>query len=81
MSTLNYTDTVQRTGHTIIDGKKVVQYNCTIPLASPKDMRITSAKLDMQMYKDNREICRNDMAEFEDLAYALQEEYLAKAEY
>ena len=77
-NTLTYTDTIQRVGYSIIDGVKVVQYTCIIPLNSPKDMRIGITRLDQAMYKANRDTCRADYAEFEDAAYELQEELLAK---
>lgn len=78
MSTLSYTETFQRIGHTIVDGKKIVQYTCIIPANNPADMRIGITKLDPEAYKAHRDICRADFAEFEDAAYALQEELLAK---
>ena len=43
--TLVYADTLQRIGHTVIDGERVVQYTCSIPLSNPKDMRLTSTRL------------------------------------
>lgn len=79
-NTLSYKDTVQRTGFTIIDGIKVVQYTCVIPSDKPQEMRIGITKLDVDMYKTHRNICRADYAKFEDAAYQLQEEYLAKLE-
>lgn len=78
--TLSFKDTVQRTGYTIIDGVKIVQYTCIIPSDKPQDMRLGITKLDPEMYKAHRDICRADYAEFEDAAYQLQEEYIAKLE-
>ena len=77
-NTLVYKDTVQRVGYTVIDNVKVVQYTCIIPLNDPEAMRIGITKLNVGMYKDYRDICRSDYAAFEDAAYQLQEEYLAK---
>ncbi|MBR5862213.1 MAG: hypothetical protein IKZ08_02690 [Bacteroidales bacterium] len=76
--TLTYTDTVTRIGYTVIDGVKVVQYSCTFPLNNPKDMRITSTRINPELYKANREVCRADLATFEDAAYELQDAYLAQ---
>ena len=76
--TLSYKDTIQRVGYTIIDGTKVVQYNCIIPVNKPKDMRIGITKLNIDMYKIHRDICSADYAEFEDAAYKLQDECLSK---
>lgn len=79
-ATLSYKDTIQRTGFTVIDGAKVVQHSCTISSDNPEEMRVTMVRLNNDLYKANREICRNDFAEFEDAAYALQAELLAKTE-
>lgn len=78
MSTLSYTDTIQRVGYTTIDNVKVVQYACNIPLDKPEDMRIASTRLNPELYKANREVCRKDLAAFEDAAWLLQEQYLKK---
>lgn len=74
--TLVYTDIVHRIGHTIIDGVKVVQHSCVLPLANPNDMNVSMTKLNVEAYKIHRDICRNDFAEFEDAAYDLQEKYI-----
>ena len=73
--TLVYTDTIYRIGYTVIDGVKVVQHTCTLPLNNPQEMRISMTKLDAALYKEHRDICRTDFAMFEDAAYQLQEEY------
>lgn len=78
MSTLVCKDTIQRIGYTVINGVKVVQYSCVISSDNPSDMRIGIAKLNTEMYKDNRDICRADYAEFEDAAYLYQDELIAK---
>lgn len=77
-STLTYTDVVNRVGYTIIDGTKVVQYSCSFPLNNPKEMRITSTRMNPELYKANREICRADLAKFEDASYDLQDEWLER---
>lgn len=76
--TLVVDDTVRRLGYTIIDGVKVVQYDCSIPSDKPEDMRIVVSKLNPEMYKEHRDVCRADQAEFEDGVYLLQDEYIAK---
>ena len=78
--TLVYSDIIQRVGHTVINDTKVVQHTCVLPLANPKAMRISMTKLDPEMYKEYRDICRSDFAVFEDAAYQLQEDYLANRE-
>lgn len=79
-NTLIFKDTIQRLGYTVIDGVKIVQYSCTIDSNNPKDMKIVMSKLNEELYKANREICRADLAAFEDAAYQLQDELLAKVQ-
>lgn len=76
--TLTYKDTLQRVGHTVINETQVCQYVCIIPSDDPSSMRVTMTRLNEEMYKEHRDICRADFAKFEDAAYILQEEYLAK---
>lgn len=77
-NTLSFTDVHSRTGYTVVDGVKVVQYICTIEIANPANMRISSTRMNGDLYKLHRDICRADLAAFEDAAYELQEAYLAK---
>lgn len=79
-NTLVFKDTIQRLGFTIIEGVKVVQYTCTIDSNNPKDMKIVMSKLNEELYKANRETCRADLALFEDAAYQLQDNLLAKVQ-
>lgn len=78
--TLLITESIQRIGYTVIDGIKVVQHTCSISSENPSQMRVGMVKLDSYMYKTNRSTCRDDYAIFEDAAYTLQEELIAKAE-
>lgn len=71
-------DMMQRIAHTVIDGVKVVQHTYTINLDNPQEMRVSMIKMDAELYKDHKEICRADFAEFEDVAYALQEKLIAE---
>ena len=77
-NTLIVKDTIQRVAHTVIDGEKVVQYTCILPSDEPQNMRIAITKLNAELYKANRAVCRADYAAFEDAAFALQDEYAAK---
>ena len=77
-NTLVMTDSVTRIGYTVIDDVKVVQYTCTFPLNDPTQIRISSTRLKPDLYKVYREQCRTDLAIFEDAAYELQDEYIAK---
>lgn len=77
--TLQVIESVQRTGYTVIDGVRVVQHTCTISSENPSQMRVAMIKMNADLYKSNRDICRNDFVVFEDAAYELQEELIAKA--
>jgi hypothetical protein len=76
--TLTCTEFVQRIGYTVIDGVRVVQHTCVIPMNNPKGMRISMTKLNADLYEMYRDVCRADFAIFEDAAYQLRDEYLAK---
>lgn len=78
-NTLVYKDTIQRVGYTIVDDVKIAQHTCVISSDNPEEIRITMTKLDANAYKNNRDVCRADFATFEDAAYELQEELIAKA--
>lgn len=78
METLTFKDTVQRVGYTTINGVKVVQYTATIPSDEPQNLRIAITKLDNEMYKANRAICRADYAAFEDAVFELQDKYISE---
>lgn len=75
--TLSYKDTIRRIGFTVIDDVKVVQYDCLMPTANPKDMKIVVLRLNEALYKANLITCKNDQAEFEEAARKLQETYLS----
>lgn len=75
---LTIVDTIRRTGYTIIDDKKVVEYTCVIPSDNPEGMRMTSTRLHPEMYKEHRDQCRADLAEFENMCYQFQDELIAK---
>lgn len=77
-SSLIYSDVINRVGYTVIDGVKIVQYSCLIPLDNPQGMRISMTKMNADLYKANRDVCRADFAKFEDAAYELQEAYISK---
>lgn len=76
--TLTYTDSITRIGYTIVDGVKIVQYNLVISMSNPNAMRCTAQRLKPELYKEHKDVCRADQAAFEDAAYELQDELLAK---
>lgn len=68
------------TGRSIIEGKEVEGYSAVIKSEKPENMTITSWMMDGAAYKENRVQCRKDQADFEDAAYAIQDEIIAAAE-
>lgn len=66
------------TGESKIDGVTAQSYRAVINSENPSDMTLTSVQRDKALYKKNRATCRADEAEFEDAAYALQDEMLAE---
>lgn len=54
-------------------------YQATINSDNPDDMTISSWQQDKAAYKAHRTQCRQDSAEFEDAAYAIQDELIAEA--
>lgn len=65
------------TGSSIIDGVIAEGYQAVIDSTNPANMTITSWQANKEVYKLNRVQCRQDSAEFEELAYAMQEELMA----
>ncbi len=68
------------TGNSTIDGVLAEGYQAVINSDKPEEMTISSWQQDKAAYKANRTQCRKDAAEFEDAAYALQDEMLADKE-
>ncbi len=54
-------------------------YSATINSDNPNDINISSWQENKAVYKANRTQCRQDSAEFEDAAYAIQDELIAEA--
>ena len=75
---LNYKKSVTLTGGSYIDGAQAEGYSATISSDNPEDITLSSWQTDKALYKANRSQCRDDAAEFEDVAYALQDEMIAE---
>lgn len=73
---LNMKKSITLTGASMIDGAQAEGYTATIDDNNPEDMTLSSYKVDKNLYKANRTQCRQDAAEFEDAAYALQDELI-----
>lgn len=65
------------TGESKIDDVVAEVYRAVINSDNPEDMTLTAVQRDKALYKANRRQCRADNAEFEELAYAVQDEMLA----
>ena len=67
-------------GMSMIDGVQAAGYTASIDTQDPNSMNISSWQTDKALYKAHRAECRADAAEFEDLAYAMQDEMLDELE-
>ncbi len=77
---LKTTKDVTLTGSSVINGKAAEGYHASINSENPQDIKFQSWQQDKALYKENRAQCRTDKAEFEDLAYACQDEMIAAME-
>lgn len=75
---LNYKKSVTVTGGSYIDGVQAEGYSATINSDNPEDITLSSWQTDKSLYKANRAQCRKDSNEFEDIAYALQDEMISE---
>lgn len=77
---LNMKKSITLTGESVIDGTQAEGYSATINSDNPEDITFSNWQTDKALYKANRTQCRLDKAEFEDAAYALQDELIAEKE-
>lgn len=77
---LTTTKSITITGNSKIGDVVAESYSATINSDNPEDITLSSWQQDKATYKANRAQCRKDSAEFEDLAYQLQDEMLAATE-
>jgi len=68
------------TGTCRIDDTLVERYTAVISGDDPSNMSLSQAQVNKALVKANIAACRADRAEFEDLAYSVQDELLADAE-
>lgn len=66
------------TGESRIDDVVAEVYRAVINSENPDDMTLTAVQRDKALYKANRTVCRADNAEFEEMAYAVQDEMIAQ---
>lgn len=67
------------TGESVVNGVSVAGFTAAIKSSDPSDITFSSWQNDKQAYKENRAAVRADLAEFEDYAYAKQDELLAES--
>lgn len=77
-ATMTIRETIKREGYTNIDGVNVVYHHAEIRTDDPTNSTVNNSILDKDIYKQNRALCRQHIAEFEDEAYALQDEMMQK---
>lgn len=77
---VNIKKNITLTGESMIDGVQAEGYSATINSDNPEDMTLSSWQTDKNLCKANRTQCRKDKADFEDTAYALQDELIAEKE-
>ena len=77
---LNVIQKITITGESIIDGVNVAGFSASINSNNPSDMVLSSWQNNKQACKENRAAVRADQAEFEDFAYAKQDELIAAME-
>lgn len=76
---LNMKRSITLFGASYIDGKQAEGYQAVIESENPNDIRFSNWQTDKELYKANRIQCRQDSADFEDAAYAIQDEMLAES--
>lgn len=64
------------TGRSIIDDTEVEGYQATINSDKPEDIMFNYWPMNASLKKEHRVECRKDRAEFEDMAYQIQDEML-----
>lgn len=67
------------TGKSVINGVNVEGFQATIDSTNPLNMQLTSWQENKELYKANRVECRADEAEFEDMAYEIQDAMIAES--
>lgn len=68
------------TGESIIDGVQAEGYSAKISSENPDGITFSNWQANKTLYKANRTQCRQDAADFEDAAYAVQDEMIAEKE-
>lgn len=75
---LTKTKSITLKGFSVVNGVNVEGYSAEINSENPEDITMSSWQQNKSLYKANRSTCRADQAEFEDAAYAIQDEMIAE---
>lgn len=70
---------LELTGASMINGVQAEWLQAKIDSNNPQKVEFGKSITDTDLYKANRTQCRQDAADFEDAAYALQDEMIAEA--
>lgn len=62
----------------VVDGAEIAGFRAVFDSENQKKMSFLPWQINAEACKEHRKIVRQDQAEFEDYAYAVQEEILAK---
>ena len=69
---------VMISGQSVIDGAEAAGFQAQVDTANPENMTMSNWQTNAQLYKENRDVCRADQAEFEDYAYSVQDQLIAE---
>lgn len=73
---LRMNEKVTINGASVIDEKDVCGFSALIDSDNPENIIVNQRQIDKDAYREHREECRKDFAEFEDCAYKRQKEML-----
>lgn len=68
------------TGESTFEDGSAAGFTASIDSQNPEDMTLSVYQNNKALYKTNRKQVRKDQADFEEMAYAKQEELIAKLE-
>lgn len=75
----NVREVITITGESIVGDIAIESYRAELDFNNPKEMDLQTWIVAKELYKENREQCRKDKADFEELAFAEQEKILSRS--
>jgi len=76
---LTTTKNITITGTCTVDDTVIERYTAVISQSDPSNMSLSQTQVKKTLVKENIDTCRADRAEFEDLAYSVQDEMITEA--